>query len=222
MSRLDRHVAMVQNKLALGRFVQALAWATLIFLGVLWLGIIVDRVFHVRPPRVMIWIWSGLGASVLAAIVYALIKRPTRHDAAVAIDEKLALKEKFSTALYARSLNDPFAQAAVKDAERTADNVSLHKRFPLQFPIQSLGTVGIVILVLLTHAFLPRFDLLGKEEKRTLLANEERKVTEAKKAVERALQVISQTEAKGVADEETIKQAKRDLEPLINAPIKDP
>src|SRR5687768_6920023 len=184
MSRLDRHVAMVQNKLALGRFVQALAWATLAFLAVLWVGIIVERVFHVRPPRVMIWIWSGLGAAVLAAIVYALVKRPTRHDAAVAIDEKLALKEKFSTALFARQLNDPFADAAVKDAERTADNVSLHKRFPLEFPIQSLGTMGIGILVVLTLAFLPRMDLFGKEEKRNLVAQEQRKIDDAKKSVE--------------------------------------
>ena len=33
MSRLDQHVAGVQNKLALGRFVNALAWSTLIVAG---------------------------------------------------------------------------------------------------------------------------------------------------------------------------------------------
>ena len=36
--------------------------------------------------------------------------------AAVAIDARLSLKEKFSTALYARPIKDPFAQAVVKDA----------------------------------------------------------------------------------------------------------
>jgi hypothetical protein len=33
------------------------------------------------------------------AFVVALLHRPTAHDAALAIDERLALKEKFSTAL---------------------------------------------------------------------------------------------------------------------------
>ena len=222
MSRLDRHVAMVQNKLALGRFVQALAWATMFWLAALWVGLTVWRMFGVRPIRHEWWIWGGLALCPVAAGLYALIKRPTKHDAATAIDERLGLKEKFSTALYARSLNDPFAQAAVKDAERTADNVSLHKRFPLEFPRSSFGTAGIAVLVLMTHLLLPKMDLFGKEKERLVENTQKKEMQEAKKAVERALQVIVQTEAKGVADEETIKQAKRDLEPLINAPIKDP
>src|SRR5215211_6108867 len=134
MSRLDRHVAFVQNKLALARFFYAIAWALLIYAGIVWGVIVVDRLTHVRPIRPDIWFWSGMGVSILAAIIYAFIKRPDAKAAAVAIDERLALKEKFSTALYVRAQNDPFAKAAVLDAERTADNVSLHKRFPLEFP----------------------------------------------------------------------------------------
>src|SRR3989442_6529643 len=118
MSRLDRHIAMVQNKLALGRFVHALAWASVFLASVLWVGIFLDRLAHVRPPHIVVLIWSGVGVCFLYALVIAMIRRPTKHDAAVAIDDRLALKEKFSTALYARPLNDPFAQAAVKDAER--------------------------------------------------------------------------------------------------------
>jgi len=38
MSRLDRHVAMVQNKLALGRFVGALAWATVFWAAAVWVS----------------------------------------------------------------------------------------------------------------------------------------------------------------------------------------
>ena len=139
MSRLDRHVAMVQNKLALARFVQAIAWASLIYAALVWVGIVIDRMLQVRLPHVMIWVWAAAGAGVLAALFYAIIRRPTAHDAALAIDERLALKEKFSTALYARSMKDAFADAAVKDAERTAENVSLSRRFPLEFPAQGFG-----------------------------------------------------------------------------------
>jgi len=213
---------MVQNKLALTRFVHALAWATTVWALALWVGILIDRIFRLRPPQVAWFIWGGLGAAVLVSLVYALMRRPTAHEAAVAIDEKLALKEKFSTALYARPLNDPFAQAAVKDAELTADNVSLHKRFPLVFPRQSLGTAGIGILVALTLAFMPTMDLFGKQAAREEENRQQQKTEETRKLVERALKVVVETETKGVADEEAIKQAKLDLQPLVNAPIKDP
>lgn len=222
MSRLDRHVAMVQNKLALTRFVHVLAWTSVFWAAAIWVGIVVDRVFRVHPPHVAWFIWGGLGAMAVVSLIYAMVRRPTAHEAAVAIDDKLALKEKFSTALYARPLNDPFAQAAVKDAEVTADNVSLHKRFPLEFPRQSLGTVGIGILVALTLAFMPKMDVFGKQQEREKQNEQQKRVEEARKMVERALAVIVQTEAKGVADDEVIQQAKRDLQPLINAPIKDP
>jgi hypothetical protein len=212
---------MVQNKLALGRFVHALAWSTLMLVGLIWLGILIDRFFHVRPPRYLIWIWGGLGASVLAALVYALIRRPSRHDAAVAIDEKLALKEKFSTALFARALDDPFAQAAVKDAERTAENVSLHKRFPLQFPRQSLATVAFVIVALCSLK-LPAMDLFGRQAAQAKAAEARRQDESAKNELEKALEVIVAAQAKGVTEDETIKQAKLDLEKMLHSPIRDP
>src|SRR5215212_1094646 len=204
MSRLDRHVLAVQNKLALDRFIGALAWASVFYAAAVWVGIVVYKVLRAQPPHTKWW----------------LIGRASAHEAAVAIDEKLALKEKFSTALYARPLSDPFAQAAVKDAERTAENVSLHKRFPLEFPRQSIGTAGIAILVALTMAFLPKMDLFGREQKRAALAIQQKRTDDARKAVEKALQVIVQTEAKGVADEETIKQAKKELEALVHHGIK--
>ena len=47
--------------------------------------------------------------------------------------------------------------------ERTADNVSLNKQFPLGFPRMGYWTVGAAIVVLLTAQYLPRFDLFGKE-----------------------------------------------------------
>src|SRR4051812_43879964 len=102
MSRLDRHVDTVQNKLALGEFLIALARALSVFAGLVLLAVLVEKFFHVNLPRQMIWFWSGLGAAALFAFGLALFKRPTRHQAAMKIDETLGLKERFSTALYAR------------------------------------------------------------------------------------------------------------------------
>src|SRR5687768_8122983 len=150
MSRLDRHVAVVQSKLTLTTLLSALAWALLFYGVIVWLTILANKVFGVHLPRPLMWFFSGLGVSVAAALSYALWHRPTRHEAAVAIDEKLQLKEKFSTALYVRPSSDPFAAAAVRDAEHTADNVSLNKQFPLRFPRAGIATVIVAALALLT------------------------------------------------------------------------
>src|SRR6266487_5610580 len=57
MSRLDRHIAVVQNKIALGRFVQALIWAIMVYLSLIWIAVTIQRVFAVHPPKPMIWIY---------------------------------------------------------------------------------------------------------------------------------------------------------------------
>jgi len=139
MSRLDHHVALVQNKLTLGKLLTALAWALLGFGVAVWAYLLVHKLFGFTLPRPWMFFWIGGSAAVSAACGYAFLHRPTRHQAAVAIDEKLALKEKFSTALYIRPSTDPFAAAAVRDAERTAENVSLHNQFPLAFPRPATG-----------------------------------------------------------------------------------
>jgi hypothetical protein len=221
MSRLDRHVAFVQNKLAFTRFLYGLAWAVLIYAAIVWGAIVVDRVFHVRPPRFEIWFWSGLGVSGLAALVYALIKRPSAEAAAVAIDDRLALKEKFSTALYVRPMKDPFAQAAVRDAERTADNVSLNKRFPVEFPRAAVGTLAVVLAAFLTFVWLPSMDLFGREQALNKQKLEQAKAEDAKKVVQQALARVNAT-PKGSADDEILKRAKSDLANLINQPMHDP
>jgi hypothetical protein len=180
MSRLDRHVAMVQNKLALGRFLQALAWSLLVFAAIVWGTILVDKLFQVRPPRVMVLFWAGAGLAVLTALSYSIWRRPTPQQAAVAIDERLALKEKFSTALYVRPSKDPFAAAAVKDAERTAENVSLGKKFPLRFPRVAFGTLTLALAAFLTAQLVKPMDLFGKAEAQKKLVAEQIKKDDAK------------------------------------------
>src|SRR5689334_12519806 len=116
MSRLDSHVAAVQNKLALGTFLAALGWCVAGFAAAVWIAIVINRVLGVSLPRVPIWFWSGAGAAAVAALVWAIVRRPSASDAAIKIDERLNTKDKFATALHVRRLSDPFAHAALLDA----------------------------------------------------------------------------------------------------------
>ena len=76
MSRLDHHVAKVQNKLALARFIVALGWTTLGLAVATTLVLLVDRLLQVHLPRAMWILYGGAGAAVIAARVYAIIRRP--------------------------------------------------------------------------------------------------------------------------------------------------
>ncbi|MDP9173577.1 MAG: hypothetical protein M3O30_06895 [Planctomycetota bacterium] len=162
MNRLDSHILTVRNKLTLGLFFRALAWSALVFGAVVWLTIILQHVLDRSVRYAGPLFWSGLGVAVAVAAVYSLVRRPSRESAAVAIDQSLDLKEKFSTALCVRGSADPFAQAAVKDAENSAQNVSLYNRFPLEFPRPAYWSVAIFVAAFCTAVFLPTFHILSK------------------------------------------------------------
>ena len=115
MSRLDYHVAKVQGKMLLTGMLHALAWSLLVYAGVVWLVILGTRLFGFEISHPRIWLAATLGAVAIATVVYAFVRKPTREAAAVAIDERLGLKEKFSTALYVRQSSDPFAAATLRD-----------------------------------------------------------------------------------------------------------
>src|SRR5689334_23970265 len=96
MSRLDRHVSLVQNKLAFQKFVNALAWAVLWAGVAACLGIVVWRVVGKDALPSIKWWAIGAGAIVVGAGVFGFMRRPSEIEAAVAIAERLGIKEKFS------------------------------------------------------------------------------------------------------------------------------
>src|SRR5436309_976395 len=163
----------------------------------------------------MIWFWCGLGATVVGSLAYAIWRRPSAKQAAVAIDEKLALKEKFSTALYVRPSADPFAMAAVRDAERTAEQVRLQKQFPFAFPRVGYATLGVALLALLTFEFLAPMDLFGHKEAQKKQLEQQQAQKIAKENVERALLAVESL-PQSVAGNEEFKIAQKDLEKLLH------
>jgi len=180
MSRLDRHIGVIQSKLTFRLFLQALAWCAVFIAGAALLDILIERFFSFSFPRPGTSLLIAAVAAAGGSLAYAIYRRPTAMLAAVAIDQELGLKEKFSTALFARPLADPFARAAVSDAEHTADNVSLHRRFPPQYPKQTNGALALSCAAILAAWLLPNMDLFGHaEHQQELLAQAQQKQVQA-------------------------------------------
>jgi hypothetical protein len=223
MSRLDQHIGLVRSKLTTEKFLSLAGYAVAIFFACVLVAILVDRFFWVDLPRQMIWFWGGCGAAVFAALVIAMIRRPTPHQAASLIDEKLGLKEKYSTALFARGQrsNDPFVIASIKDAERTAENVSLHRRFPLAFPKSIFPAMGAGLIVLLTWVFLGRVDLFDHHKKAEEARRREIAMAEAKQSAQAALAVVNSL-PKSIQAQQKVELAKQELQHQLEAPPSDP
>ncbi|CAN5438721.1 hypothetical protein BH09PLA1_BH09PLA1_19380 [soil metagenome] len=221
MSRLDQHVAAVQNKLALGKFVGAVVWTSAIFALVVWVAIVIDRVFLLRLPHWPIWFWAGVGAAGVAAMTYAIWRRPDVYAAAIRIDDVLHTKDKFATALHVRTVNDPFAHAALLDAERTAESVNLHKKFPLTTPRKLYVPIVIVAIALGTHLLLKPMDVFGRKDAARKQIEAQAKVEQANKTLQNALAVVSAVPP-ALQQNEQIKVAKEGLLQQLNQPLKDP
>ncbi|HSU67372.1 MAG TPA: hypothetical protein VLJ39_10905 [Tepidisphaeraceae bacterium] len=222
MSRLDQHVSAVRTRMAFTVWLRALAWALLVYSVVVWAAILIDRLVQLRLPHQLIWFWIGLGVTFAISIAYAIWRRPSDKQVAVAIDEKLLLKEKFSTALYFRPSPDPFAMAAVSDAEATADKVNLQRKFPVQIPKAGLGTLGAFIVVFLTAWLVPTLDLFGIEQSRVAQSEAAKQNDkQARDAIRRAIADIDSA-PKAVAERPDIQLAKRDLLAMRGKPTLDP
>src|SRR5947207_227777 len=171
MSRLDSHVATVQRRMTYAILVDWLAICAFVLTVLALLLIIAQRAIHFDLPHNAIWIGLGLGAVV--AFTMTLINRPNSKTAAVALDERLNLKEKFSTALSVRSTADPFAQAVVRDAENTAQGVRLAGHFSVPFPNAGYWAIAALVITILVAMFFPSLDLFGRQKKAAALRDEQ-------------------------------------------------
>lgn len=223
MSRLDQHVSAVRNRLALQLFISALARLSVAYAAVIWIAVLMDRIFVLSLPRPMVWFYSGLGAIVAMAVAYAIYRRPSARAAAVPIDQKLGLKEKISTALFIRPSNDPFALAAVQDAEQSAQQVvlKLNEHFPLGFPKPVFATCAIALAAVISYKAIHPDQLFGRAEKKAQVAIQQEKVERATASVKQAM---AKVEAMPVtADTKTaIELAKAELATTLGKAAADP
>ena len=218
MSRVDSHVAAVRRRLTLGIYIEWLAMAAFVLAVLSFLVILSERVLHIALPPQLIWV--GVGAVAVAAGIMAILNAPSAEAAAVAIDEKLGLKEKFSTALSVKGSADPFAQAVVLDAERTAGNVHLAGRFPFEFPRAGYWCIWAAVAALLALWWMPEVDLFGRKTALQAKQQQQASVAIAEQRVREAIVRIEQL-PKAVQQSEKVQLAKRQLDDFLKNPTPD-
>lgn len=107
------------------------------------------------------------GAALAVSVVLWAVRRPRRMQLAVMIDERLALRERFSTALALADSDDAFARAAVHDAHVAAGGVRLRGRFPVRASLRWGYAGGAWALAAGLFLLMPTMDLLGYSAERS-------------------------------------------------------
>ncbi|MBI4604371.1 MAG: hypothetical protein HY721_20620 [Planctomycetes bacterium] len=159
---------------------------------------------------------ASLAVSLLRTILFG---RLDRFRAAVLADERLELKERASTAVYARTAraspapsaaapSDELCRLLETDAERTLAAAPLAESFPVRLPRRSLWVLAPAALALGLFLWVPAVDLLGlgarKEARKDL-----RSVQEEEKKLEEKLKELAER-----AKEKNLPDAKKLLDLL--------
>ncbi len=172
--------------------------------AMLLLAVVAERVFAVEILNV--WWYAGVagGAAVGAVVVWA-IKHPGRLATAILIDERLALRERFSTALAFADSDDPFARAACREAHESAGTATIKGRFPIR-PTRRWSVAGVAwVAFAAALLWLPIFDVLGNKAEADEVTRQKRALSEAKtdikKAVSRVEAVVKQMDNPKLAEE---------------------
>jgi len=154
-------------------------------------AVLAERVFSF--PLVNAWTLGGLaGAIALLVAGLSLLRTPRRMQVAVLVDEQLAFRERFSTALALADSDDPFARAAAAEAHRAAERLNVRGRFPVRPTGHWLAAAATWLAAAGVFAFVPYMDVLGYVARKQA---GQRKADELKLAQVEVRQAASKVEA---------------------------
>jgi len=151
MTATQRILGRARRRLTGQLTLRALGWSLLIASAFAAAAVIATQSFGVRLEW---WAYAALGgAALLVALLVGATRRPDTDDVAVMVDDRLKLKDKLGTSLYAATLDDnELTRQVIDDAERAAASANVGQAFPVR-PTKvwgwALASVAVVALLTL-------------------------------------------------------------------------
>lgn len=135
-------------------------------------------------------IWAFWGLVAAAVLVLWLLSLPSRMQASLLLDERLRLRERFSTTLALASVDDPFAQAARTESLQAIERADLHGHFPIRLSRSWCIGGGTWLAAILLLLYLPQQDLLGLLSKKQQQQDKAVELEKAKIDVDKAVEPV--------------------------------
>jgi len=155
--------------------------------------LLADRFLAVPMPS---WLYLTIaGTVVVAAPMVAWRRWPSREATAELVDQRLALKDRLATALFAASMPDnPFAKHVVRDAQHSATKLPIASAFSLRLSRDWAYVGPLIAVVVLAAMFVPQLDLLGRAHAQSQKQAQQDQAQDAKDQVDQALAAIERVE----------------------------
>jgi len=171
------------------------------------IAVIADRAVRPGWPLAAVVLSLSLGGPLLAGLWAVARRRSDELGAAIEVERRERLAERLSSALFAerasaRDCPSEVAALVRSDGELHAAAVDVARAVPIPVPRSARTAFGLLFVLGAALAFLPEFDLLGRDARRDELAREEVRVAEKQaKLVERAARLAEIAEPHEISPE---------------------
>jgi hypothetical protein len=154
---LDRQLTRVRRRLFAQKLLAALAWAWSTALAVAAAWFLAQPWLWPEPPAWLRWavVGGSAGCGTLLAVALAVLRRPSRVAAALALDECFGLKERATTAvtLDAGAVASAAGVALLTDVNRRLAPLRIADRFPIRLPRAAALVPALGLLLALLALF---------------------------------------------------------------------
>ena len=130
--------------------------------------------------------WVLFGGAAFWIVLLWLVNQPSRVQVSLLLDERMKLRERFSTTLAFADSKDPFAQAARKEARWRAEQMKLAGHFPIRPSRCWMYAASAWVMAAAIVLFIPQQDLLGFLRREAEQREEVKKIEQAKANIKEA------------------------------------
>ena len=149
------------------------------------LNILIDRLLALSIIK--FWtVWSFWAVAIVVVLMLWLLRQPSRMQVSLLLDDRLKLRERFSTTIALADSKDPFANAARMEACATAQRISPQGHFPIRptkcwiYAVSTWLIAGVLVL------YMPQKDLLGFLSKKQQQQEQNHALQQAKVDIKQA------------------------------------
>lgn len=164
MDAIDRIITSARRRLFVQATLDTMAYMFLWAIGICASVLLIERLAAIEVVK---WLYPGVAlAAIMLAPLTVARRMPARDRIAAMIDDRMKLKDRISTGLYAGQLADhPFAHQVVAEARQAAMGVNVSTGFPVRLS-PAWAHVGMTAVVFAMLAvFTPSLDMLGIRER---------------------------------------------------------
>ncbi len=178
------------------------------------LAILVQRLLAlaILTPAVL---WVFWGIAVGAVLLLWFLRLPNRMQASLLLDERLGLRERFSTTLALARSDDPFAKAARSESLAAIQRADLRGHFPIGLSRSWYYGAGTWLIVIALVLLMPQKDLLGLMKKKHQEEQQTKQVQDAQAQVKQTADAVKAVVEK--LDDPALQEELKKLEGLAQA-----